>query len=370
MALYHGYFLYGTAFTGGQNVDCVWQPDSRDGDREHREKLVEMLNVFITVDTEVYPLLSDWRVTGLAGDISRDIDGQTREGDFGLRYQLQLLNEYGLKAVFFVESLFASSVGLEPLRRIVNLIQQEGHEVQLHVHPEWLEHIPSSVWGGQRFSTIREFSEEDQTRLISLALSNLRACGAGNINAFRAGDYAANFDTLRALARNGVAFDTSYNYCHLPADFQMASGQPLLQPACIPDVCEFPVSFFSDWPGHNRHAQVTACSYAELTNALMQASERHWFSFVIVLHSMELLMDRRRRLDRPRADRILIRRFRRLCEFLASHRDKFRTATFGEFSAGDIPATVFSQKLVSPSLRTVSRFAEQGIRRVWGKVLR
>jgi hypothetical protein len=111
-----------------------------------------MLNVFITVDTEVYPLLPNWRETGLAGDIARDFDGQTSKGDFGLRYQLQMLNEYGLKAVYFVEPLFASAVGLEPLRKVVDLISKYGHEVQLHIHPEWLEHIPKTTWGGQRLA--------------------------------------------------------------------------------------------------------------------------------------------------------------------------------------------------------------------------
>lgn len=328
-----------------------------------------MLNVFITVDTEVYPLLPDWRNTRLAGDVARDIDGQTREGNFGLSFQLKLLNEHGLKAVYFVEPLFASAVGFEPLRRIVGLIKKEGHEIQLHIHPEWLEHIPSTTWKGPNFKTIREFNKADQTRLIALALHNLRESGAGNITAFRAGDYAANLDIFYALARNGILFDSSYNYCHLSDDMQMPTGQPLLQPTCLRGVFEFPVTFFSDRPGHYRHTQVTACSYAELTNVLMQAWEKNWYSFVIVFHSMELLMDRRRRLHRPRPDYLLIRRFRRLCEFLAAHRDKFQTATFNDINPDDIPTPIHPQILISHPLRTAFRFAEQGMRKVWSKIL-
>jgi len=330
---------------------------------------VHSMNVFITVDTEIYPWLPDWKITNLKGDIARDIDGHTREGNFGLQYQLQLLNEYGLKAVYFVESLFASAVGLDPLCRIVDLIKKEGHEVQLHIHPEWLEYIPSATWEGQRFNAIREFTEDDQTKLIALALHNLRASGAINVTAFRAGDYAANCDTLRALTKNEFQFDTSYNYCHLPADFQIPTGQPLLQPTHIHGVCEFPIAFFADRPGHFRHAQVTACSYTELTSALMQAWKQNWYSFVIVFHSMELLMDRRRRVHRPRPDRLLIHRFRRLCEFLAVNRDKFQTATFNEVNPRDIPVSVHSQMLVSHPLRTVGRVAEQGIRKVWSQLL-
>src|SRR5438034_4611872 len=95
------------------------------------------LNVFLTVDTEVWPRTPDWIATGLSPEIDRFIYGVTADGQFGLKYQIDMLNEYGLKAVFLVEALFACIVGLEPLRKIVSLIQAGGHDVQLHIHTEW-----------------------------------------------------------------------------------------------------------------------------------------------------------------------------------------------------------------------------------------
>ena len=329
-----------------------------------------MLKVFITVDTEVYPLLPGWRDSALAGDIARDIYGRTKEGDFGLVYQLDLLNSHGLKAVFFVEGLFASAVGLGPLRDIVGLIQNAGHEVQLHVHPEWLEHLPKEAWSGRAGELIRQFTEEEQTEMIALALGNLRDSGASDVVAFRAGDYAANFDTMRALVTNGISFDTSYNYCHLPADFRAPSGQPLVQPTLLDRIWEFPISFFSDRPGRFRHAQLMACSHAEIASAMMAAWRDNWYAFVIVSHSCELLMDRRRRLHRPRPDRILIRRFRRLCEFLDSHRDKFETATFAGIDPREIPTTGTPHVITSSPVRTAARFAEQGARRAVSRILK
>src|SRR5262245_32802828 len=97
-----------------------------------------MLNVFITVDTEVWPLRSNWRTEGLGGDIARDIYGETSEGNVGLSYQLDILAKKGLEAVFLVEPLFAEVAGPEALAKIVNAVQDRGHEVQLHLHPEWL----------------------------------------------------------------------------------------------------------------------------------------------------------------------------------------------------------------------------------------
>jgi peptidoglycan/xylan/chitin deacetylase (PgdA/CDA1 family) len=329
-----------------------------------------MLKVFITVDTEVYPLLPGWRDSALAEDIARDIYGRTKEGDFGLVYQLDLLNSHGLNAVFFVEGLFASAVGLGPLRDIVGLIHNAGHEVQLHIHPEWLEHLPETAWGGRAGELIREFTEEEQTEMIALALRNLRDSGASDVVAFRAGDYAANSDTLRALAKNGISFDTSYNYCHLPGDYRTPSSEPLVRPTLLDGIWEFPISFFSDGPGHFRHAQLMACSHGELANAMLTAWRDNWYAFVIVSHSYELLMNRRRRLHRPRPDRILIRRFRRLCEFLDSHRDKFETATFSGIDPREIPTTGASRVITSSPMRTAGRFAEQGVRRAVSKILK
>src|SRR5215831_11935639 len=63
------------------------------------------LQVFLTIDTEVWPQTPNWRETGLSQDIRRDIYGAALEGEFGLPFQMDLLDAHGLKAVFFVEAL-------------------------------------------------------------------------------------------------------------------------------------------------------------------------------------------------------------------------------------------------------------------------
>jgi predicted deacetylase len=58
---------------------------------------------------------------------------------------------------------------------------------------------------------MRHFSLEDQTLLVAKGIEQLRACGVDNVHSFRAGGYGANVDTLHALARNGVRYDSSHN---------------------------------------------------------------------------------------------------------------------------------------------------------------
>lgn len=317
-----------------------------------------MLNVFITVDTELWPRTPDWRASSLSQEMEYYIFGRTRDGEFGLPYQMDVLNAHGLKAVFFVEPLFACAVGLGPLRQIVGMIRDRGHDVQLHMHTEWL-YKTDSILPGRTGQNIKDFTEDEQTLLLARGMQNLAACGVAHVRAFRAGNYGANFDTLRALSRNGILYDSSYNFPYLKKDCGMPLPEPLLQPRQLHGVYEFPISFFRDWPGHYRHAQLCACSRQELENALLGAWRSGWYSFVLVSHSFELIRFPTRAGNPAFADRIAVKRFEWLCRFLAGNRDKFRTAVFSEVAPEAIPATAPSPPLRSSIYRTARRVVEQ-----------
>ncbi len=328
------------------------------------------LNVFITVDTEVWPCTPNWRETGLSQEMDRLIYGTTREGEYGLPFQIDRLNKYGLKAVFFVESLFACAVGLDPLNKIVKMIQNGGQEVQLHIHTEWLARMTQSILPGKTGQHLKDFSLEDQALLIEQGLQNLQACGVQNLCAFRAGNYGANLDTLHALAQNGILYDASHNTCYLDSHCDIQTPDLLLQPQKINGVYEFPISFIRDYPGHYRHMQLCACSWLELKNALLEAWKQGWYSFVLVLHSFELVKSKSRyefELAKPRiryeeklsVDRIVTERFERLCRFLTDNRDKFRTAVFSEIAPDMIPPALPSRPLRSRIYYTGLRYIEQ-----------
>lgn len=322
-----------------------------------------MLNVYITVDTEIWPRTPGWRESALAEDIRRDILGVTPWGDFGVPFHMEVLDRHGLKAVFLVESLFASVVGLGPLRDLAGSILDRGHEVQLHVHTEWLpwmrRHLLPSGRNGQ---FMREFTEDEQAILIAEGLRNLREAGVREVCAFRAGHYGANFDTLRALARNGIRFDTSHNTCYLDAACGLRTPEPVLQPRWIDGVYEVPVSFYEDWPSHFRHAQICAVSSREMENTLLAAWERGWTSFVIVSHGFEMLKERKQTARPVRPDPIVIKRFERLCQFLGRNSDKFRTLGFADTVPAELPQP--AKPLKSGLRHTAWRFTEQLARRV------
>src|SRR5687767_12659984 len=132
-----------------------------------------MLNVLYTVDTEVWPRTDDWRETGMVRELDCDIRGRTAKGDFGVGYQIDVLKSHGLRGVFLVEALFAGAVGVEPLRAIVSKVQDGGHEVQLHLHTEWLRRIEPPMLAGRTGSNLRDYNEDEQAALIGRGLENL-----------------------------------------------------------------------------------------------------------------------------------------------------------------------------------------------------
>lgn len=317
------------------------------------------LDILITIDTEAWPHMPNWRQTGLRDDLDRDIEGLTAEGAYGIGYQMDVLNSYGLKGVFLVEALFACATGISPLKRIVGEIQERGHEVQLHIHPEWLNWMPHPLLGARRGRNMAEFTEDEQYVLIERALANLHAAGAHHISAFRAGNYGANHATIHALSRLGITYDTSYNFCYLDHDCGLHLPEPLVQATRLNGVWEIPISFFTDFPGHQRHAQLCSCSYREMRHALLQARSLGWRTFVIVSHSFELI---RRSTSRPSPDSMIISRFHELCRFIASNKDKFRTAGFNDIAVDDY-IIADSRIPVSPVPYTAMRIGEQIARR-------
>ncbi|MES3020530.1 MAG: hypothetical protein V4857_02990 [Pseudomonadota bacterium] len=322
-----------------------------------------MLKVFITVDTEVWPNTPGWPRTPIAAartDFRREsalyLDGATGAGEFGVGYQLAMLARYGLKACFFVEPLAAARIGTAALEKVVGQVQRAGHEVQLHLHTEWLGDLHDATLPPRYRQFMHEFSMPEQAALIRAGAALLEQAGAAPVCAFRAGSFGANADTLRALAACGLAYDSSYNPTCLHPDF--ARTPVLEQPARIGGVWEFPVSSYADYPRHRRHAQLCACSFAEMRAALMAAWQARWYSFVIVLHSFELLRGRSPP-HTPAPDWRVVGRFESLCRLLDAERDKFSTTLFRELDPAQVPALPHAPALRGTLRRTLLRAAQQ-----------
>ena len=317
-----------------------------------------MLDVFFTVDVEVW--CDDWSNIDATFPeaFQRYTYGPTPQGDYGLPFTLKLLNDSGLTGVFFVEPLFATRFGTAPLEEIIGLIRSASQEVQLHLHTEWADeaHPPLIEGMTHKRQHLRYFSCDEQTSLIATGKRLIEAAGSGEVCAFRAGSFGFNRDTLHALRENDIAFDSSYNASMFGLDSGVMPGTTLVDVTREEGVYLYPMTVYRDGTSTLRHAQLSACSFMEMEGLLWQALEQGRKSFVILSHNFELLNT-----AKTRPDALMVSRFRKLCTFLARNSDVFRVRGFHGLQPQLSPSQ--PQPLTSPVWKTGIRMLQQFYRR-------
>jgi hypothetical protein len=140
-----------------------------------------------------------------------------------------------------------------------------------------------------------------------------------------------NADTLRALADNGFAVDSSINACY---DFPYPRDEParLFHCSRMGGIAEFPVTIFRDGFGRLRPLQIAACSASEMAQALNSARDFGVSDATLFSHNFELISR-----GQTREDRIASRRFDTFCGWLARHADEYPTLGFDATAVPDAP---------------------------------
>ena len=302
--------------------------------------------ILLTIDTELV-----WRHHAAGLGWEENFSRSYQAAGVGVPYQLRVLKEHGLKACFFVDPMPALAFGLDPVRRMVEPILAAGQEVQLHLHPFWAD-LDQAERQGRPFE-LTGYRFDEQLDLLRRARDLLVAAGAPQPIAFRAGSYAANADTLRALAALGLRYDSSHNGTHHPWPSALPLPPTLVSPTPTPEgVTEVPVGQLAEGDGKLRHLQICAVSFRELRSALLEAQRREHPLVTIVSHSFELASR-----DGLRPNDVLRRRFDRLCRFLAQHRAHLPTSWFSDL--GEVPLSCAAEPPVGRSRLRLGRVASQ-----------
>lgn len=305
------------------------------------------MNVFLTFDIEIW--CNDWTALDerFPAAFERYVYGRSRAGDYALPKTLECLNRHGLRGVFFVEPLFAARFGVEYLEKLTSLIREAGQEVQMHLHPEWTDEIRPQVFPDKPYKRqhLIHYSHTEQVELMRRGLALLAEAGNAEINAFRAGSFAANAATLDAVRDCGLQVDSSLNMVYPYSGEDVRREEFFYFPRERNGLQLLPMTVFRDGRGLLRHAQVGACGVKEMCEAIEDAARRGHPCFTILSHNFEML-----RGGSSRPDRIVANRFEALCRYLGKHRDAFPTCGLG---------TIPKLKKMPPNtdLAKVSRFA-------------
>ena len=231
--------------------------------------------VILTVDAE----------SGFFGDKvippSKMIHGEVEGERFGFARIMDVCESRGFKATFFLDVLEQRWFGDE-IRLIALSIHRRGHDVQLHTHPIW-------AYGRWKMT---DFTFEEQARIIEEGCELIRSWLGRCPVADRAGSFAADRNTLKALRENGILIDSSlchgYRGCKLSSLFPSKNRMGFSE-----GVIEIPATVFTELKlgpyKRYRCLDINACSLKELIK-VVKLAEKGGLRFVVVcLHSFSFL---------------------------------------------------------------------------------
>jgi len=288
----------------------------------------------------------------------RGMMGEYGQQRLGVPLITDILNRCGLAATFFVEA-FAEEQGhpgqTEP---VCEHLLDRGQDVQLHIHPNH-KHYGQKQKGlpyvfTDDFSAV---SPQEQLDLLAEGAARLARWTGRPPVAFRAGNMAASEATLALLPAAGIRIDSSYTFPFAGGQCRFSPADPYNGSRWYGRVLELALSgfFLPAVPGLRRAMPVDlmGISFEECREAIRRISSAG-ADTVVILHSFSLFKVRNVQYDGGRMNRIVTRRFRRLCEWLAAHADQYPARTFSQLAAA-IADKQYEARAVPPPRLSAAR---------------
>ncbi|MFX0195822.1 MAG: hypothetical protein ACFFCW_06850 [Candidatus Hodarchaeota archaeon] len=293
------------------------------------------VNVFITVDTEhsiggafkdpsLKPVGNEKRVYGKIGGTF-----------YGIPLIIDIADHYGIPLTFFVEIFNKYHFGNDESKEVCEYILKRNHDVQLHLHPNYLNFTLSEPHQMRYSDLMGNYSLSKQVEFIKESKETLLHFGVPPPIAFRAGCFGANVATLRALRKTGFLIDSSYNTSYL-GDSCLLPDMNINDLVSIENIWEFPITNFIEHipflKPRPRPLDINGVSFEEMHFILQRTGTEGPHNITIILHSFSFIkpFDAQYVKARPRTH--VMRRFEKLCEFLSDNRSNYHVRTFGSLN--------------------------------------
>lgn len=228
----------------------------------------------VTVDVE----------TRTHGDSNQDISGLIPgyPGNFGIEKIMEVLEEHRAHGTFFLNVYEIAKRGEEVVRSAARLIHERGHDLELHTHPRPMF----------RFYGMSQASFDEQKTILEKGIALLEGWTGKKVVAHRAGAFAANTDTLRAVAAAGLRADCSLSAgSHVSVPLVAELG-PTNSVQCVDDAWEIPVTCFDQvrfGPWHSRRIlDIEGCSLPEIKRITRWAVRQQLPAVCLLMHSFSL----------------------------------------------------------------------------------
>jgi peptidoglycan/xylan/chitin deacetylase (PgdA/CDA1 family) len=320
--------------------------------------------VCITIDTE-------FSIGGAFGDAKRvpvaepSVWCKVKGRSEGLGFMLDTFRRNQVQATFFVETVHRHYFKHDPMRPIAQLIQDEGHEVELHAHPVWslFEHEDwrERVRQQRRPDDFQGRSVDDTVQLLEHGIETFRDWGLPRPRAFRSGNLQHDDNLFRAMAKVDIPYSSNVGVAVFDTgnpDYALYSGTHERF-----DVLECPVLTYSDWKfGNRQHLKaltIAGTSFTEMRSLLEQAHAAHIPLVVILTHPFEYVQSVDKAYGHSRRHHVTQQRLSQLCAFLHANQERFDAS--GMVSAVDAPACRDERNLLlkSPLWHSLPRMGTQ-----------
>lgn len=298
-----------------------------------------MVNVFLTVDTEcsMGGALGDSKKRPV--DPEKSILGRIDRKHYGTPAIMHLLEQNALRGTFFLEVLASRVVNRQQMADAYGEILARGHDVQLHLHPVYYyydllrQNLISREQLPAHPDLIGTLPDSVQLQLLCEGVKTFQEFTGISPVAFRAGSWGASHSTLGILPNFGIQYDSSFNSAALEKSCLLNSRNPTNLPWKEGQVWELPMTNFESNLGPFRSLKalnIASVSYAELKGVLDFAESCGMQNVVLIVHSFAFLKRKDVQFQCMRPDRIVMRRFERLCSHLRKNSHRFHVVTLGD----------------------------------------
>jgi hypothetical protein len=308
----------------------------------------EPLHFMFTIDTEISlgGALGDRSLLPVGAD--RRIWGQTERGRYGIELFMDVFEEHGMRGIFFFEPFGSRIVDPRPLEDAARMITERGHDVELHVHPEFRIDLEAARRAGKTPSGfLREYPLDEQRIMLREAADLIEDWTGRRPIAFRAGSFGFDRRGTDALAQEGLQFDSSYNVWAIDVGICGFERTPELNDVALLSngILELPVTNLRarGIRGGLRNFDLASLAVTEMIAVI----EQMWASGTRVCtsltHSFRLLYTNNVQYQGARLDTVNLHRLRALCRWLAENGDRIRVSTYR-----DLPAERWKKELGAP----------------------
>ncbi len=291
--------------------------------------------ISITIDTE-FSITGAFKNPDLYRPVAEpvvlcEVDGK----EHGLGFLLETFEKYNISASFFIECANYFYFGDEPMQSIVRRIQAAGKDVQLHVHPCWMNFNNDPEIGNfSRNDSCAGREYDELKRIFELCIEVFVRWSGKRPEALRSGSLVADMNLYRVMHDLNIPLASNVAlgvFRPKEPELQIYSGIRTVQ-----GVSELPVFSYQDMNILGRKniksLQITSCSWPEMKYILWQARKKGIRNVVILTHPFEYIKQTDFLSNNFIRNRINQKRLDKLCQFISEHDQDFVSTDFGQIS--------------------------------------